>query len=194
MNRIQLAIGLLVISVGRLTMYAVGKPSAGVANRVWLLAMGALAAWAILRQLDDAASRPRLSEFDVAGRGNRNAPDRPTRLNALEDLAVFAATSAYGAHHHFRPYLREIVADRLAARGIDLDTDPRARALAGAAGWELLRPDRPDPASRGIPAEAPGLDAATMSDLLGLLSALDDPSRTSSLTSPPTTTPTNQEP
>jgi hypothetical protein len=72
------------------------------------------------------------------------------------DRVVSAATSHAGdLHLRLRPILREIAADGLRRRGVELDAQPQAaRQLLAPETWELVRPDRPRPAdafARGLP-------------------------------------------
>jgi hypothetical protein len=106
--------------------------------RVYLLVAGGLALEALVR----AAARlaPRRARRRSPRRGRREPADRPAELARLEDQVVLAAATAADLHFRLRPVLREIAAERAAARGLELD-----EGQAGAA-WELVRPDRPAPA------------------------------------------------
>jgi hypothetical protein len=67
----------------------------------------------------------------------------------LRDLEL-ARASAFHLHVRVRPVLREIAAHRLRTRyGVELDREAaRARELAGASVWEVVRPDRSPPVDR----------------------------------------------
>ncbi len=72
-----------------------------------------------------------------------------------------AGAAAFDVHFRLRPVLVDLAGDLLASRrGIDLERDPeRARAALGEPTWELVRPDRPEPADRNDPGIArPELD------------------------------------
>ena len=79
-----------------------------------------------------------------------------------------ARSSAFDLHARLRPTLVELATELLSGRrGIDLERDPaRARAILGDDAWELVRPDRPDPADR----HAPGL---ADDDLARIVTALE---------------------
>ena len=64
-----------------------------------------------------------------------------------------AARPAFDVHFRLRPMITELAAELLSSRrGIDLERDPeRAQALLGDDVWELVRPDRPQPAERHGP-------------------------------------------
>ena len=80
-----------------------------------------------------------------------------------------ATTHAGDLHLRLRPILREIAADGLRRRGVDLDTQPQAaRALLAPGTWELVRPDRPRPEDPF----APGLRARRCDAVLDDLEAL----------------------
>jgi hypothetical protein len=87
------------------------------------------------------------------------------------DRVVSAATSHAGdVHLRLRPILREIAADGLRRRGVDLDAQPQtAQELLAPDTWELVRPDRPRPDDafgRGL---APARLNAVLDDLEALL-------------------------
>jgi hypothetical protein len=102
------------------------------------------------------------------------APPAPARagLGDLErlDRAVSTATTYAGdVHVTLRPMLREIAADGLRRRGVELDDRPEAaRALLAPQTWELVRPDRPRPGD----AFARGLTGAELDAVLSDLEAL----------------------
>ena len=87
------------------------------------------------------------------------------------DRIVSAATSHAGdLHLRLRPMLREIAADGLRRRGVDLDAQPQAaQALLAPETWELVRPDRPRPADAFARGLAPARLAAVLDDLEALL-------------------------
>ena len=71
-----------------------------------------------------------------------------------------AGSAAFDVHYRLRPTVTELAAELLSARrGIDLEREPeRARAVLGDDAWELVRPDRPQPAER----HGAGIDEATL--------------------------------
>jgi hypothetical protein len=157
MSRRRLVAALVVVAFARLTMAGVGAPRSGIADRVCLLAAGATILYAMLARIDRRTVRPSTTQLDELARRRPARPARPTRLTTLEELAAFGADKAQGEHYHLRPYVRDLLRDRLAMRGIDLDTDPGAPDLVGPSTWELLRPDRlpPDePRRRGASSES----------------------------------------
>jgi hypothetical protein len=82
------------------------------------------------------------------------APAESTGDLARLERAVSTATAHAGELHlRLRPVLREVAADGLLRRGLDLDRDPEAaRAVLAPDTWEIVRPDRPAPADALAPA------------------------------------------
>jgi hypothetical protein len=104
------------------------------------------------------AHTPRRSRFEAALRAVPETPAEPAELLRMErDLELGIAGAAH-AHLRLLPLLRSVAEARLSSRhGIELDRRPEAaRAVLGEDAWELLRPDRPEPADRfdpGVPRE-----------------------------------------
>jgi hypothetical protein len=87
------------------------------------------------------------------------------------DRVVSGATSHAGdVHLRLRPILREIAADGLRRRSVDLPPQPRAaQALLAPDTWELVRPDRPRPDDAFARGLAPARLNAVLDDLEALL-------------------------
>jgi hypothetical protein len=91
-------------------------------------------------------------------------------LARLDRIVSIATTNAGDLHLRLRPILREIAADGLRHRGVELDADPEAaQALLARETWELVRPDRPRPADAFAPGLPPGQLDAVLDDLEALL-------------------------
>jgi hypothetical protein len=90
--------------------------------------------------------RDRHAEPDVA-----DAAD----LARIGRAVASGMASAGDLHLRLRPILRDVAADGLRRRGIELDADPaRAQELLTPETWEIVRPDRPAPPdafARGLP-------------------------------------------
>ena len=187
--RWRLAAAVVVLSVARIAASGAGAPT-GPANRAYILALGAAFLHALLGVIDRHTTRPGPTVLDeVAGRVPPQ-PERPPRLTALEDLAAVGADNAQGTHHHLRPYLRETLRDRLRSRGIELDTDPRVPDLLGPQTWDLVRPDRPEPAD----GRDPGLTDAQVRAVTDILDRLLPPPPPPTPPPTPPTPPTSLEP
>lgn len=148
------------------TLLAAGSPRADLVLRLYAFALALLAARALLRWLSVGAVAPGRTALDaVVAPSPPGALRRPDGLVAAEGAVGAATRTAYSAHHDLRPRVRRVVAQRLASTGIALDTDPRAPGLLGRDGWDLVRPDRPEPRElRGT-----GLTPDTLQSLLEML-------------------------
>lgn len=100
-----------------------------------------------------------------------SAVDEGTGDREHLDRVVSAATSHAGdLHLRLRPILREIAANGLRRRGVDLDAEPQAaQALLAPETWELVRPDRPRPDDAFARGLAPARLTAVLDDLEALL-------------------------
>jgi hypothetical protein len=130
-----------------------------------LTVLAVLVAAGAVRALSDtlpAVRRPARRQASSTGEatGDRERLDR----------AVSTATTHAGdLHLRLRPILREIAADGLRRRGVELDAQPQAaQELLAPETWELVRPDRPRPDD----AFARGLPAARLDVVLDDLEAL----------------------
>ncbi len=135
-------------------------PYGGLAVRLWLVALGAISISALTERA--------LAGWEVAdgpglrvrwGWWRRPRPERTRPLEELEHAVDFSLGTAFDLHFRLRPHLRRIAQYRLAARGVQLDTQPqRAGEIVGPDAWELIRPDRPEPEDRN----GPGTDLPTI--------------------------------
>jgi hypothetical protein len=94
--------------------------------------------------------------FEQAVLRRKPESPQPEELLHMEREIVLGSADADHAHRRLLPLLRSIAAARIAARhGFELERRPEAaHALLGDDAWELLRPDRPEPADRhaaGLP-------------------------------------------
>ena len=88
----------------------------------------------------------------------------------LERIVSTGTTHAGDLHLRLRPILREIAADGLRRRGVELDAQPQAaQQLLAPETWELVRPERPRPADAFAPGLAPKRLDAVLDDLEALL-------------------------
>jgi len=146
----------VVATVSLVVLLAVRPLSTSRALGIWVVIVTGLALLLLVRP-----SRPparRVSPFEEALRARTPAAAEPVELLRMERELELGIASAGSAHHRLLPLLRAAAAARLASRhGIELDRRPEAaRALLGEEVWELLRPDRPEPADRfgrGVPRE-----------------------------------------
>ena len=88
----------------------------------------------------------------------------------LDRIVSTGTTHAGDLHLSLRPILREIAADGLRRRGVELDAQPQAaQRLLAPETWELVRPDRPRPDDAFARGLAPTRLNAVLDDLEALL-------------------------
>jgi hypothetical protein len=118
------------------------------------------AALAILAALVVAGAARALLDALPPARRRRDRHPEPDVAEAADlariDRAVTSGIASAGdLHVRLRPILRDVAADGLRRRGIELDADPAlAQELLAPGTWELVRPDRPAPPdafARGLP-------------------------------------------
>ena len=134
----------------------------GIAFRLWLVAVGALTAAALLRAM--VAPYDRLIVEPVRLWRDRRAPaPRPAGLEEVERAVDFAGWNAADLRNRLRPLLREVAAQRLRAHaGVALDRNPEAaRRLLGQEGWQLVSPEfeAPDAGDAALTAALVRLEA-----------------------------------
>ena len=150
---------------------ALRLPLLGLELRLWLVALGAIAAGAVTgralagHRVGDEGLRLRLRW----GWWQRRPEPRVRPLEELEHAVEFSLGTAFDVHYRLRPHLRGIAAHRLAIRGVSLDGQhERARAVLGEEAWDLVRPGRPEPEDRN----GPGLDLSQVRRVVDVLDAL----------------------
>jgi len=136
----------------------------------YVIVLAAIALASLTRIVSQRDERHTASRLELALRERVERPQRPPELIRVERELVLGSSSAGHLHRRLLPILRDVAATRLAANHeVDLDRRPgRARELLGDEAWELLRPDRPEPADRN----APGLPLARIRSLVDRLEAL----------------------
>jgi hypothetical protein len=132
----------------------------------YALALAAIGLDAFVRILGTESWRERGSLFEHVLSRKEPEPTRPSEIVRIEREITLGTTSAGHLHTRLLPLLREAASARL---GIDFDLHPdRARAALGDESWELLRPDRPEPADRS----APGLPVRRVRGVVDMLEQL----------------------
>lgn len=147
---------MVVATVSLVVLLAVRPLSTSRALGIWVVIVTGLALLLLVRRSRSPARR--VSPFEEALRARTPAAAEPMELLRMERELELGIASAGSAHHRLLPLLRSAAAARLASRhGAELDRrHEAARALLGEEVWELLRPDRPEPADRfgrGVPRE-----------------------------------------
>jgi hypothetical protein len=120
---------------------------------IYVLALAATALASLTRVAQSAFERQNPSRFERELRAREEQPPRPPELVRTERELTLAVATAGHAHRRLVPLLREAAAARLYARhGVELARRPqRAHELLGDELWELVRPDRTEPADRNAP-------------------------------------------
>jgi hypothetical protein len=140
MNELRRMLAPAAVLTGLLAVDIVFRPMPfGLAFRAWLVALGGLAAAALVR----GSLGPYQQVWVEPVRFQRRrlpAPERPPGLEDVERAVDFAAWNPADFNRRLRPLLREVAAHRLQSRrGIDIDRDPRAaRQLLGEVPWALV--------------------------------------------------------
>ena len=139
----------LLPSLALLVALLVAPQRATLAIHVWLLVELGLAFLAFMRLVQSLYPRTS-SPFDGSLRRAQVPAERPGSLNRLEREVSMAGSAAFDVHFRLRPVITELATELLSSRrGIDLERDPaRARAAIGDDVWEIVRPDRTQPAER----------------------------------------------
>ena len=113
-----------------------------IAIHVYVLVVGALAMVGVLASVGAALPHRRRSALSEA-LGERAVAPRPvSELTRMEREVTLAVGNAYDLHRRLLPQLREIAQARLERTGRQPGPDTLGPW------WELLRPDRPEPADR----------------------------------------------
>jgi hypothetical protein len=115
-----------------------------------LVAVGAIATMIAVAAL---AARLPVRRQPPGVRSPATARSRPSQLLRVERIVDRAGESGLAAHTQLRPLLVEVAEARLGRRGLRLED---ARDLLGPEAWELVRPDRPEPADDRGARLAPG--------------------------------------
>ena len=157
MNHLRRAVAPVVAAtVSLVVLLAVRPLSTSRALGIWIVIVTGLVLLLLVRPSRSPARR--VSAFEEALRARAPTAAEPVELLRMERELELGIASAGSAHHRLLPLLRAAAAARLASRhGVELDRRPEAaRALLGEEAWELVRPDRPEPADRfgrGVPRE-----------------------------------------
>lgn len=131
----------------------------------YVLALGGIAAIRLVGLTRRRRAPGERSEFEEALKPGSTQAVRVAERDKLAREVQLGSQTAFDLHFRLRPTLVEIARNRLAARGIAMEDERRARGLLGDEAWELLRPDRPEPGNRN----APGLATDELDRLVGAL-------------------------
>jgi uncharacterized membrane protein len=140
---------------------AFAQPGArNIAIYIYVFVVGALVMFVIVSAFGDALPHRRRSPFEQALVAAEHTERTPAQVEQMERAVTLGVASSYDLHVRLLPYLREIAQCRLERTGRRPSPETLGRW------WELLRPDRPEPADRF----GPGL---SQSDLRALVADLE---------------------
>ena len=147
MRKHWLDVGILfVLASGACAYVALQVPGEqAVALRVYFLFLGALLMLVVVSAVGAAAPRAHRSDLAAALDVRPQHPGPVPQLAKVEREVTLSIGNAYDLHTRLLPHLREIAAARLERRGQRPGPDTLGRW------WDLLRPDRPEPAERFAP-------------------------------------------
>lgn len=131
---------------------------------VYVLALGGIAVIRLVGLTRRRLEPGEHSEFEEALHRRAERPVRIAERDKLAREVQLGMQTAFDLHYRLRPTLVEIAENRLAGRGVRLESD-RAQRLLGDETWELLRPDRQPPQDRN----APGIGHDELERLVGAL-------------------------
>jgi hypothetical protein len=126
---------------------------------IYVFLLGALLMLGVVAAAGDSVPRRLRSELDRALSESTQRAPRVPELERTEREVTLAAATAYDLHVRLLPHLREIAQCRLERSGKTSGPDTLGPW------WELLRPDRPEPADRFAPGIKPAELRALVSDL-----------------------------
>jgi hypothetical protein len=142
-----------VSAIALVALLAPPKLSTSRALAIWLVIVAALVLVALIRESRERGGPVPPSRFEQALRKRKPATGQPEELVRMERELLLGIADADHAHRQLLPLLRATASARLAARH-GLEPGRRAeleRELLGEEVWQLLRPDRPEPADRHGP-------------------------------------------
>ena len=169
-ERVRIATSVVMATGGLVVALGIRPVSTERIFAAYVLVLAGLALAALMRITRSASEHAAPSRFQAALRARTSGPVRPPELVRTEREIMLGTASAGQLHRRLLPLLREAAAARLAAgHNIDLQQRPEAaRRLLGEDTWELLRPDRPEPADRN----APGVPLKRVRAVIDTLEAL----------------------
>jgi hypothetical protein len=142
--------------VALVTLLALPPLSTSRALAIWVVIVTGIVLLVLIRQSPENRWPQPPRRFEEALRTPKPAASQTAEFLRMEREIDLGVAEAAHAHRRLLPLLRAAAAARLASRhGIELERRPdAARTMLGEDVWELLRPDRPEPADRhgpGVP-------------------------------------------
>jgi uncharacterized membrane protein len=148
---------LLVVATIACAYVALAQPAVrNIAIYVYVFVVGGLVMLVIVSAFGEALPRRRRSPFEQALVVTKRTERTPAQAEQIERAVTLGVANAFDLHLRLLPHLREIAQCRLERTGRTASPETLGRW------WELLRPDRVEPADRF----APGLARNELSDLV----------------------------
>jgi hypothetical protein len=156
--------------VALIVLLAIPQLSTTRAVAIWVVLATALVLLTLVQDRRGPGWSRRASSFEATLRSKKPQPREPVELLRMERELVLGNADADHAHRRLLPLLRSTAAARISARhGFELARRPEAaRTLLGDDVWELLRPDRPEPADR----HGPGVPRASVTAVIERVESL----------------------
>jgi hypothetical protein len=169
-GRRSLALPLSVAVIALVVLWALPQLSRVRALSIFILLLTAIALAVLVRRIRDGDGPRGARRFEAALRRRPATQSPPVELLRVERELELGVANALHAHRRLLPLLRAAAAARIGSRhGFELERRPEAaRALLGEDVWELLRPDRPEPADR----HGPGVPRRRVTAVIDRLEAL----------------------
>ena len=164
------ALPIAAATVALVLLLALRPISVSRAFAIWILLLAAIVLAALVRSHGIRTGRERQSRFELALRPRTTEASPPAELVRVQRQLELGIANADYAHRRLLPLLRAAAAARLGSQhGFELGRRPEAaRALLGDDVWELLRPDRPEPADR----HGRGVDRARVAEVVERVESL----------------------
>ena len=140
-------------AISLVALLAPPKLSTSRALAIWLVIVAALVLVALIRESRERGGPVPASRFEQALRKPKPQRAQPEELLRMEREILLGIADADQAHRKLLPLLRATASARLAARhGLEPGRRPELeRERLGDEVWDLVRPDRPQPADRHGP-------------------------------------------
>jgi hypothetical protein len=166
----QLTLPAVVAAVVLLALLALRPLATPRALAIWIVVVTAIVLLVLVRHSRGGHRLQHTGRFEATLRGRKEAPQPPVDLLRMERELELGIADATHAHRRLLPLLRAAATARLDSRhGIELERRPEAaEALLGEEVWELLRPDRPEPADR----HGPGVPRASVAAVIERVESL----------------------
>jgi hypothetical protein len=160
----------IVAALALIVLLAIPRLSTPRALAIWVVLVAAFVLITLVRHSRAHGGPEPARRFEAALRERKQTVSEPEELLRMDRELVLGSADADHASRRLLPLLRKAATARIAARhGFELERRPEAaHALLGDDAWELLRPDRPEPADR----HGPGVPQKEIAAVIARIEAL----------------------